>query len=568
MNAMHDGVRRSVQARRGNLQSRPDPFYYLNNFESVLSSLLGRYRDLLSAEERQFISHFGALPRASRALLVRMIMRRGELFRASKLNYAEIGATGDAAAPLMAAGFVDACPNLSMVQLQALLTKAELLRHFSLPAWHGRLAKPLVVEILLARYPDTKPYHDWCAGSSDRVYHLLAASLCERFRLMFFGNFHQDWSEFVLADLGIFSYETIEPSAHSRAFRTRSDIEAFEQLHRCRELLEADAPPHAVHASLPATLDCDWLEERRQKLLFKIGRAYERDGRQSSAVAAYSACTHGESRVRVIRLHERARQWETARVLCLVALEKTASAAEGQQLRRMLPRLNRRLGMSAGPAPPAASIPCFDLVLDAPPFDSAAEFHVRDFLARQTPDGAKVHYVENGLINSLFGLLCWRAIFAPIAGAFFHDFHRAPADLSSGGFYRRREREFSECLGQLESAEYLATIRQTYDDKAGMQSPFVTWDLLTPTLLDWALSCFPAAHLRLWFDWIARDIQNNRAGFPDLVQFWPRQGRYRLIEVKGPGDRLQDNQRRLLEYCVLHRMPVSVCRVRWSNQSC
>jgi hypothetical protein len=221
--------------------------------------------------------------------------------------------------------------------------------------------------------------------------------------------------------------------------------------------------------------------------------------------------------------------------------------------------------MSGGPAPRAAAIPSFDLVLDAPPANCPAELHVRDHLARQLPDGAVVHYVENGLVNSLFGLLCWRAIFAPVSGAFFHDFHHAPADLSSGGFYRRREREFSECFAQLESADYLATIRQTYDEKADVQSPFVNWGLLSRMLLEWALACFPAAHLRLWFEWIARDIQNNRAGFPDLVQFWPHQRRYRLIEVKGPGDRLQDNQRRLLEYCVLHRIPVSVCRVRWGN---
>jgi hypothetical protein len=36
---------------------------------------------------------------------------------------------------------------------------------------------------------------------------------------------------------------------------------------------------------------------------------------------------------------------------------------------------------------------------------------------------------------------------------------------------------------------------------------------------------------------------------PDLIQFWPEQGRYRMVEVKGPGDRLQDNQLRWLEFC-------------------
>jgi hypothetical protein len=270
--------------------------------------------------------------------------------------------------------------------------------------------------------------------------------------------------------------------------------------------------------------------------------------------------------VRAIRLHARARQWETARALCLTAQDTPADEAQAQQLRRLLPRLNRGLGLPRDPAPCAASIPSFDLLLDAPPANCAVEYHVREFLARQMPGGSIVQYVENGLVNSLFGLLCWRAIFAPVAGAFFHDFHRGPADLSSGRFYRCREREFSECLAQLESGEYRMAIRQTFEQKAGLQSPFVTWGLLSPVLLECALSCFPPAHLRLWFEWIARDVQINRAGFPDLVQFWPQERRYRLIEVKGPGDRLQDNQRRLLEYCVLHQMPVSVCHVQWVNQ--
>ena len=38
-----------------------------------------------------------------------------------------------------------------------------------------------------------------------------------------------------------------------------------------------------------------------------------------------------------------------------------------------------------------------------------------------------------------------------------------------------------------------------------------------------------------------------------------------MIEVKGPGDRLQDNQLRWIEYCTLHGMPVSVCYLQWEQ---
>jgi hypothetical protein len=61
-----------------------------------------------------------------------------------------------------------------------------------------------------------------------------------------------------------------------------------------------------------------------------------------------------------------------------------------------------------------------------------------------------------------------------------------------------------------------------------------------------------------------RDLRSNRSGFPDLVQFWPRSRRYRLIEVKAPGDRLQESQRRCFEFLLSHQVPVSLCRVRWN----
>jgi hypothetical protein len=179
-----------------------------------------------------------------------------------------------------------------------------------------------------------------------------------------------------------------------------------------------------------------------------------------------------------------------------------------------------------------------------------------------TSEETSVHYVENGLINSLFGLLCWPAIFAPVRGAFFHPFHHGPADLSCAGFFARRLREFAGCFGELGSGSYRETILARYAEKHGILSPFVAWSLINEALLRRALDCIPSAHLQIWFEWIVKDVRANRSGFPDLVQFWPVQGTYRLIEVKGPGDRLQDNQRRCLHHCLDHGIPISVCHVR------
>jgi len=189
---------------------------------------------------------------------------------------------------------------------------------------------------------------------------------------------------------------------------------------------------------------------------------------------------------------------------------------------------------------------------------------VRDHLSS---DAAPVFYVENTLINSLFGLLCWQVIFSPIPGAFFHPFQRGPADLHSADFFQRRAHQFAACFAELDDDRYRATIRGNFSAKRGIQSPFVAWEYLDENLLGLALDCIPAAHLKKWCERILLDIRTNRTGFPDLIQFWPDERRYSMIEVKGPGDRLQDNQLRWIEYCAAHQMPIVVCYVQWAQQA-
>jgi hypothetical protein len=554
--------RRAAQGRaaQGGRPVLADPFYYLNNFKTVLTSLDERYRYLLSAEELQFIGQFAKLPRPSCALLVRMIMRKGAFFRLSRLRYPEIGNAAEAAAPLFDIGWLQDAV-LDVTQLHRLLTKDELINHLRLRRPLRKLKKSALLDVLVPQYPESRSFHAWCEHSHDRVFHPIVKPIAERFRLMFFGNFHQDWTEFVLADLGIFNYEAIP--LQSAPFRTRAHIDAFLELYRCqRSLEEGGALDQVVAAIPPAIDDSDWLEDVRQRLLFQIAAAYQRMDDASSAMVLFSTCRHRGARTRTIRLLERLGQWQAARDLCLAARESPESEAERQQLLRLLPRLNRKLGTVGDETRELPAVDTFEVLLDSPTGFRSVEIVVRDFLAQQQGPCSTVHYVENGLINSLFGLLFWDATFAPIPGAFFHAFQYWPADLESGRFYERRKRQFAEGFAQLESGQYKAIIRRRFFAKVGIQAPFVAWGLLTERLLELALRCFPAVHLRLWFEWIVRDVVDNRAGFPDLVQFWPTESRYRMVEVKGPGDRLQDNQRRFLEFCTGHGMPVFVCQVR------
>ena len=538
-------------------------FYYLDNFQRVLDWIAERYGDLLDDGERAFLAVFPTLPRNARALFVRMVMRKGELFRASKLSYAEIGCPVEAAGQLLGTGWVVADPELSLDELFDLLSKPEILAAFGphLRVKNARKAEQL--EALRAQFADSRCFSAWYGECTDMALRILVKPLCDRLRLIFFGNLHQDWTEFVLSDLGLFRYEQVEFSLDSRGFRRRRDVDHYLQLHACRERFAAGEPVDQLVEDLPAqAFDNDWLDSRREKLLFQIGQHYEKQKDWDQAYGMYARCRFPGARGRAIRVLEKHERFDQAYALLAAAQAAPESEAERQQLARIAPRLARRLGHARLAARAKQAVERIDLCLPVPCEDWWVEGVVRDHLAVEE---APVFYVENALANSLFGLLCWRAVFAAIPGAFFHPFHRGPADLHSADFQQRRAPEFAACLAELDDGRYRDTIRRNYADKFGLSTPFVYWDALTPELLDLALACIPALHLRRWCERILADVKTNRSGFPDLIQFWPREGRYTMIEVKGPGDRLQDNQLRWIEYCAAHDMPVAVCYLQWEQ---
>ena len=535
------------------------PFYYLDNFLRALLWVRERYADLLDDQECDFIRSFQLAARPSQALLVRMVMRKGDHFRASKLEYAEIGDPGDVVAPLLHAGWVRDDAPLSLPELFAVLRRDEIQRVFATAP--RSLNKAALLEKLSADEHAARSLSQWCPQLTDSLYSLTINPLCERLRLLFFGNLAQTWSEFVLAELGIFRYEQVSILPESRGFRSRAEVDQYLHLRTCRDAFDAGLPIAEVLKQLGEFhSDNPYLAYRHGRLLFKLARQLEREDQLASAAVLYQRCDYPGARQRQIRVLEKQADYVSAHALASAAAQMPESDSELQLVERALQRLTRKVGQPALRRKGEPATGRIDLLL--PPAPGSVEHRVRAHM--HTPD-APVYYVENGLINSLFGLLCWDAIFAPVPGAFFHPFQTGPIDLHEPHFRARRAEQFNACFALLASGEYHQVIRRTWQDKYGIQSPFVFWGLLDQTLLDQALHCLPAAHLHIWFDRLLTDIRANRSGMPDLIQFWPEQQRYRMIEVKGPGDRLQDNQRRWLAVCAEHAMPVDVCYVQWAS---
>lgn len=547
-----------------------DPLYYLANFETVIRWVRQHHGDLLLSEEQQWIDHLMGLSPAARALMARMVMRSGDCFRIEKLNYPELEQpVPEAMVELAASEWVDTRPELTLSEVFKLFTLSELRPALAeLIAAAGlkpNASKGQLREALIPAHPEPAPLPHWLSALDTHVVRLRHMALFDRLRLMFFGNLRQTWSDFVLVELGHQQYEQVPFSNDARAFDTRADVDRYLTLHHCRERLDEGESPALIWQDIPTTSDNAWLESRRGRLLFELAKQAEREGDVDLALTTYDDSQHREARLRQLRLLERQKRFQEAWNIASTAMEIPRSDSETQGLKRLMARLAKKLNKPLPETRPRQVIPTATLTLDNPDGHSV-EWRTKEHLSE--PD-APVAYVENTLITGLFGLLCWPAIFAPVPGAFFHPFHTGPVDLYREDFLSRREDLFSTCLGHLKSGRYKDIIRSTWRDKVGTASPFVVWPILSEERLELALYCLPADHLELLFRRMLADLRQHRSGFPDLIQFRPDHPdpnrRYEMIEVKGPGDRLQDHQTRWLEYCVENRIPVSVCHVRWTK---
>ncbi|QBM18627.1 fanconi-associated nuclease 1 [Marinobacter sp. JH2] len=547
-----------------------NPLYYLENMNTLVDWVAEHHGDLLTEGERAWLKNFRQLPIAARALLTRMIMRSGELFRVDKLNYPELPQPEtEAVAELIAQQWLEPAPLLGLDDVFRLFTLAELrLKYADWLAdkgWPKNLPKAQLREALADTEPEPNTVDQWFEQPAPQIVRVPGMDLFDRIRLMFFGNLRQSWTDFVLVELGVQQFETVPFTPESRAFQHRAEVDSYLQMHQCRERLDEGEPADDVWADIPDPVDNSWLTSRRNRLLLELGRQAERQSNPELALQAWAASGHREARLKQLRLLERLKRFEEAWVIAGQWQTGELSDAEVQGLERILKRLAPKMGE---PKPQEPAKPLIrELIVTLPKPDTGSVEHAA--LAHLSTDEAPVFYVENTLINALFGLLCWPVIFKPIAGAFFHPFHAGPVDLTREDFVARRQADFDQCFAVLKTGTYREKILGTFRAKQGIANPFVVWPVVTEALLERALDCIPAEQLSALFQRLLTNVKEHRSGFPDLIRFIPDakapEHRYEMIEVKGPGDRLQDHQRRWLAFFDQQGIPASVCYVRWQE---
>lgn len=551
-----------------------DPLYYLRNAQQVIQLCLHHYADLLLTHEQTQLKQFIELEENTQALLMRMIMRKGSYFRYDQLQYAEVPMLDQAISALLPLELVVEDPRLTLSQLCTISKRPECLElaQHLLPEQRFTRAiskKELQAQLLTIFNQDNEhPLSHWWPCAPFTLLQLNCVELFDRLRLLFFGNLYQSWSEFVLTELNIYRFEKVPFTQKDRPFQQRSELDIYLKLHQLRERAAAGEAIDTVAADiaeplLPQAIAAtnEWLAYRSQRVLYQLGRAAERQQQLPLALSLYQQSQHREAIVRRLRIQEKQLAPAIVFAKAKAALQDIQQPEAQVSLQRIMQRCARKAKLDYQ-APSKVALPTAELVLPRPTEGRVEQAVIQHFTRKHT----QLFHSENRLFTGLFALLFWPALFKPVPGAFFNPFQAGPADLFRPTFTQHRATEITQGFTQLDNGAYKKIIKKRFQEKQGISCSLLHWPSLSAPLLELSLAIIPAEHLAIIFRHLLLDLRYHSRGMPDLIELDDHAQQYRLIEVKGPGDRLQDHQQLWLATMLKQQLPVSVCHVRWESQ--
>lgn len=531
------------------------PQYYRDNFQFLLSWIDKRYRDLLSPAEEEFIDQFHQLPIASQCLAVRFASRKGPWFRREKLCYGEIGCISSAAQPLLEIGLLFADPVLTLDELGRILTKKELHHLFRLPC-HSLTKEDYLSQ---CQNDDAKKWSQWTSDIFGELFLWPHQQITQHFQLLFFGNAFQSLTDFVLQDVGLHNYEAYEIDTNHRLFKSRQELLDYQQIDQWSDQLDSDSSLENyfdLADKIKNFSTSPRLLPRLNKLCNALAYRLERHACLDIALSLYQTNDQPPSRERQIRILEKKGDLGAAWQLINRVLAVPHNEDELHILKPLVARLGKKNQCTLSAEIEILLQETYLTSKDLVTGKNLIELSVQQYLHT---DNAPCFYVENLLFNSLFGLWLWPDMFAAVDGAFANPFQSAPLDMYDKNFVVNRNLLINR-WNELHQENFAHLILERRQEKYGMLNHWVSWDL-NIDIIQLALQIIPRTHLKHIFERLLFDPKQNRSGFPDLIQFFPDKKTYELIEVKGPGDRLQRNQIRWLNYFHQHQIPSRVCYV-------
>ncbi|PML87611.1 hypothetical protein BCS96_01805 [Vibrio breoganii] len=530
--------------------------YYHSNFNTLIEHAKSHYPDLLYPEELKWIEDYYSVDLPAQRLLVRLYSRKGEWFRSDKLNYAEIPDLPSAFQQLAEHRFISLPSHIDTeILCHSILTKPELLKLF--PTLGKSLSKSKLVQLACEeceKYPIKE--------LDFTLLHLEYSAFLATLTTLFFANARQDLSQFVVSDLGLHQFEQYSLSKELRFFNHRAEVDQLLSLARisdCYYQLDKTASSAQKHQYLSALIDAmptelehGYVLRRYQRLTNTIARDFERLQDYDTAMHLFEQTTLAPSRERRVRILVRGDRLDEAKQLVGQMLEAPQDEPEHEVALRLQQQINRKLGIKVAKASkPSIATLYLELNLSSQKVEPAVAQHLEQL-------GWHTYFLENTFLNGLFGLAFWDVIFAPIEGAFLNAYQVGPKDLYTPQFTEKRQQLIKKRMDELQQLGF-DELERIYRCKHGLTNPFVHWSMFGLQVLQHAKHSFSIQDLLALFEVMLGDIRSFRTGMPDLIAF--KGNEYHWIEVKGPGDKLQDNQIRWFKQFSRLGIKAEVCYV-------
>ncbi|GAA0154469.1 hypothetical protein LIER_12441 [Lithospermum erythrorhizon] len=435
-----------------------------------------------------------------------------------------------------------------------------------------------------------------------------AESLLWRAERLFFLNGEQDLSAFLLVDLGVIKYPTYNCLFTNQIFSTREEMISYEEaievaqvmdesldqnntelVLRCIEISDSSiaesSPSHATPTfesrfsahyvySKVVLLGISFLEhERRYReaitLLRKLLSFFPSDGRRGywtlrlSLDLEHVGCPNESLQVaedalldpwvrsgsrmalqrRVLRLSKPPRRWKTPTF--------------SQSLKRKIAEVNvqgRPLNCKTG---------LKSIFYNEDGEQCGVEQLALQYYAGEGGGWQGVH-TESGIWLTIFGILMWDVMFADIPNVFRTQFQTAPLDLDTDWFYEARKSLIEELLGRIHDGMAEEILITSWESHVGTACRGVSWDKHSLSELRSAVACIGGPCLASICRHLAQDYRSWTSGMPDLL-LWRFHDNYvgeaKLVEVKGPSDRLSEQQRAWLLVLMDSGFKVEVCKI-------
>ncbi|KAF8630450.1 hypothetical protein AX17_005427 [Amanita inopinata Kibby_2008] len=177
--------------------------------------------------------------------------------------------------------------------------------------------------------------------------------------------------------------------------------------------------------------------------------------------------------------------------------------------------------------------------------------------------GFKGLHAETRILTTVFSLLFWDIIFADIPGAFETPYQIAPLDLAEDTFYHARKDSIEARLEEISNGQ-ARDILERHGDQQTMCIG-VRWDICERPDLVEIVECLGGCTLSLICRLFCEDYGGRSSGVPDLIVWNAGQGICKFVEVKGPGDRPQENQKLWFDSLLRAGALVEICHIIDTN---